>query len=152
MTDISKITGDELLREFAEVVYNVALESRAEVSRATGALRESTQIKRTRNGFSVSVSADTLREKSKQDRFYAATYMLKGYPKSGLPPFNYIENATKTMGGQLLPLSVSSMSARQPSGRRGSGIGTSTDIGKEVLEEWISANKGKSRIIRSLRR
>ena len=90
MTDISKITGDELLREFAEVVYNVALESRAEVSRATGALRESTQIKRTRNGFSVSVSADTLREKSKQDRFYATTYMLKGYPKSGLPPFNSV--------------------------------------------------------------
>lgn len=147
MVNIRKTQGDELLKEFAEMVYTVAMESRATVSKQTGALRESTVIRRVTNGFSVTVPVGVLRSKSRKGQYYATKYMLQGY--GHIPAFNYIEEATELADSdRLTSLNVSTIGARNPSHRRGAGVGTSTGIGKEALQSWVAANKGKVQILK----
>lgn len=144
MTNIRNITGEEILRDFAESVYTVALESRAQVSKRTGSLAQATKITRAKDGFAVSVTAPRLRSESGLSEFYAKKYMLDGY--KSIPAFNYIDSASKVLeDDRMTSLSAVAVPARNPSYRKGSGVGTNEDIGRDILENWIKTNSGKVR-------
>lgn len=139
--DIHDWEGSEFHELFVDYVEAGMAEGKAQASVDTGAMVESVQVVKIRDGFRVWVHAGTLRSLSGKKYNYAYRYGYLGYPN--YEPFDFIYSGLTSvdLGDKV---THSFWNAKNYSGRNGSGGSNvySKDFPKK--QSYLASKKSKA--------